>query len=128
MRLEDLVSEWTQRGDADLAAAIFLRSMRPQPLEIIAFHCQQTVEKYLKAYLVSKGEEPDKTHDIGILIRRAEGFDPEFASLSSSCVALTDYAVKVRYPGASVIDEKTVAQAIAIADEAIAFVKTRLRT
>ena len=126
MRLEDLVKEWVERGMSDLASAEYLMGMRPRPLEIIAFHCQQAVEKCLKAYLVSKGEEPDRTHDIGFLLTLTERFDPAFASLVPGCVALTDYAVKLRYPGATVIDETAVVSAISEAKAAVALVQTKL--
>ena len=48
--------------------------------EIIAFHCQQAVEKYLKALLVRRQVEFPKTHDIAKLL------------------VLTPFGVEVRYP------------------------------
>lgn len=32
--------------------------------EIVCFHCQQAVEKYLKALLLSNNEDIQKTHNI----------------------------------------------------------------
>jgi len=76
MRLEDFVAEWTGKGLTDLGSAKFLLSMRPIPLEVIGFHCQQAVEKYLKAYLVARGVEPEKTHDLVELISFAPRTTP----------------------------------------------------
>ena len=51
--------DWVFLADRDLSVADHLaENMRPVPTEIIAFHCQQAVEKYLKGALVVLGEEP----------------------------------------------------------------------
>jgi len=36
----------------DLNTAEYLKNMKPLPIEIICYHCQQSAEKYLKGYLV----------------------------------------------------------------------------
>lgn len=46
-----LIQEWLDHSRKDLDSAVFLTKMMPEPLEIICFHCQQSVEKALKAYL-----------------------------------------------------------------------------
>ena len=64
MELE-YVAEWFEFADMDLASAEYLCGMRPQPLEIICYHCQQSAEKYLKGYLIYKGVmEPPKIHNL----------------------------------------------------------------
>ena len=46
-------------ADMDLASAIHLEAMmHPKPLEVICFHCQQAVEKFLKVYLRSQTDGP----------------------------------------------------------------------
>ena len=51
MNKEILVQEWLDHSRKDLDSAEFLTRMMPEPLEIICFHCQQSVEKAMKAYL-----------------------------------------------------------------------------
>ena len=51
MNYRDLSKEWLDYATKDLASARFLLKMKPQPREIICFHCQQAAEKALKAYL-----------------------------------------------------------------------------
>ena len=48
----DIVTEWLQIAydDYDSAKYLFDRPSR-KPLEIICYHCQQSVEKSLKAFL-----------------------------------------------------------------------------
>lgn len=63
----------------------------------VCFHCQQVVEKLLKAYLVSKNiDDFGKTHDLEGLIKLCSKQDTEFKNLNVG--NLTDYAVEVRYP------------------------------
>jgi HEPN domain-containing protein len=46
-----------------MAAKIVLKDDYPLT-NIAAFHCQQTIEKYLKAYLIEKDAPLIKTHDL----------------------------------------------------------------
>ncbi len=41
------VGEWLAYAKHDLDSANFLLSMKPMPIEIICFHCQQVVQKQL---------------------------------------------------------------------------------
>ena len=50
MTSADLVKECLALAKTDLLAAEHLfNTLRPVPLEIVAFHCQQCAEKYLKS-------------------------------------------------------------------------------
>ena len=56
-------SEWLDLAEMDLGAAEYLLGMRPVPVEIICYHCEQAAEKMLKGTLAQFGMEPPKTHD-----------------------------------------------------------------
>lgn len=56
--------EWLEFAAMDLDSAQFLLGMRPVPVEIICYHCEQAAEKLLKAVLVAVDVEPPKTHDL----------------------------------------------------------------
>lgn len=64
-----------------------------------AFHSQQAVEKFLKAYLVRYQIEFRKTHDLGELLDLAASVDPSLLDELGECVWLTPYGVEYRYPG-----------------------------
>ena len=53
--------EWFDRAQHDWDAANFILNMRPVPVEIVCYHCQQAVEKSLKGYLVSPSDTTTKT-------------------------------------------------------------------
>jgi HEPN domain-containing protein len=70
--------------------------MNPLILDAACFHCQQCVEKYLKAYLFYKGEEILKIHDLTRLRKGCAKFDSDFADINFK--DLNAYAVEARYP------------------------------
>ncbi len=52
--------EWLEFAAMDLDSAQFLLGMRPVPVEIICYRCEQAAEKLLKAVLVAADVEPPK--------------------------------------------------------------------
>ena len=90
------VSEWTGMAEMDLTAAEYLLGMRPVPVEIICYHCEQAAEKLLKGALVSFNIEPPKTHDLIRLCKLCCEADSRFEQLADACVELTPYGVQVR--------------------------------
>ena len=60
----DEVKEWLQKASKDLLSAEALLEHDPPIPETAAFHCQQTVEKALKAFLVWKGIPFEKVHSL----------------------------------------------------------------
>ncbi len=72
---KDIAKEWFKVAEADLSSAEFLQSMRPVPIEIICYHCQQSVEKYLKGFLALKGEEIKRIHDLVRLNKMCQKYE-----------------------------------------------------
>ena len=98
-------SEWLDLAEMDLGAAEYLLGMRPVPVEIICYHCEQAAEKMLKGTLAQFGMEPPKTHDLIQLCKLCMERDPQFEQLADACVELTPYGVQVRYPSHMELDE-----------------------
>lgn len=65
--------------------------------EIIGFHAQQAVEKWLKAVLGSRGVEFEYTHDLHRLVSEVTAAVGEFPFDVPDVVALTEHAVPLRY-------------------------------
>ena len=90
--------DWVFLADRDLTVADHLAvTMRPIPTEIIAFHCQQAVEKYLKGALVVLDVEPPYIHDLDDLCLLAEKHRASFANILSLCTIITHFSVRPRY-------------------------------
>ena len=62
----------------------------------VCFHCQQVTEKLLKAYLIAKHIDFEKTHDLEHLLELCIEQEIEFKNLDVG--NLTSYAVEARYP------------------------------
>ena len=95
----EYIAEWFRFADMDLLSAEHLQSLRPQPLEIICFLCQQSAEKNLKGYLIFKGViEPPKIHNLNTLNNMCLEYDKRFNEIDRACDVLTGYGVQPRYP------------------------------
>lgn len=94
----ELINDWIRIAEMDYESAVFLQGMYPKPLEIICYHCQQSAEKFLKAFLIFHKQVPPKIHDLGILNQECCRFDETFLTIQTECVRLTNYAVNIRYP------------------------------
>jgi HEPN domain-containing protein len=64
---------------------------------IVGFHSQQAVEKWLKAVIASRGEDFEFTHDLHRLVMLATHGSGELPFDVDAVIALTQYAVPLRY-------------------------------
>jgi len=95
--------ELVLKAEEDFLAATALHRRRKKPLlNIVCFHVQQAVEKYLKARLEEVGLSVPKTHDLLHLLNLAVATEPLWSSYHGAFSLLVSYAVQTRYPGNSV--------------------------
>ena len=92
--------EWVRCAEEDFDVAnALLRRRTKTAANSIGFHCQQCVEKYLKARLEEGSLNAPKTHDLIVLLQLLLPVEPLWASFAPVLRRLNDYAVKFRYPG-----------------------------
>jgi HEPN domain-containing protein len=92
------VSRWLTKASNDLLTAeTMLVAAQPTP-DTICFHAQQCAEKCLKAFLVWKDQDVERTHDLVRLLEYCLPLDPSFETLRDAAIILTDYPVETRYP------------------------------
>lgn len=96
--VRDVVAQWVARAEVDWRSAQALAREDPPVAESVCFHCQQYVEKLLKACLTLHGIEAPRTHDLRRLVDLASGVAPELADLRDPADQLTEHAVATRYP------------------------------
>ena len=94
-------AEWVRKAEDDRLIA--RRSSRSTKAlhDGVCFHCQQCAEKYLKALMEEQGVSIPKTHDCEHLLNILLAHHPSLRSLRRGLAFLTNFAVAVRYPGAS---------------------------
>jgi HEPN domain-containing protein len=91
---------WVRKAERDFKVASgLLQRWAPGYGDAACFHCQQAVEKYLKARLMAAGIRFPRTHDLAALLALLLPIDPLWQSFDKACNTLTKYAVDVRYPG-----------------------------
>jgi len=118
---------WIEFADRDLALAEHTaKTMWPIPHEIVCYHCQQFVEKYLKAFLVSKGQEPPHIHDLAKLAALCESENPDFSQIKQQCIILAEYGVQPRYPGNMQIIEEDMVRALHFAADIKTFMREKM--
>ena len=102
----DIINEWLKiaYGDYDCAKFLFDNKI-PKPLEIICYHCQQSAEKSLKAYLCANDMDIPKTHEVKRLCDKCFEIDNSFTVLFDECEELEVYATETRYPVRIEIDD-----------------------
>ncbi len=122
-----VVRRWIEKAEHDLITAKVVLENKPDVTDTVCFHAQQCVEKALKAYLTLVDIHVEKTHHLPYLLDRCSAVLPQFEEIRQHALALTDYAVEVRYvddwrdiPG------EEARSAVAMAEEALVFVKLRL--
>jgi HEPN domain-containing protein len=99
--VERLLGQWLAKADADLEAAERLAPEVADSLrlrEIVGFHCQQAVEKYLKALLTRHQVDFPKTHDIQQLVALVRAVAQNAADEMRGAEWLTPFGVEIRYP------------------------------
>ena len=86
-------------------------------------HCQQAIEKILKAALIKFGIEIKKTHDLGMLAEELCNHIQIEEKYIDICYNLTPYGVKVRYPQELYIENHHKDQAIKESEEIFNWLK-----
>lgn len=104
--------EWQRLAEQDLNSAEYLLNMRPVPMEIVCYLCQQSAEKYLKCYLVLYGLNPPKIHDLNELGKLCSKLSETFKDIADECSDLTAYGVQPRYPVELMLEESDMRQAL----------------
>lgn len=127
MKNKEFVDEWLKFAQMDYDTALHLhKSMIPEPLEIICFHCQQSAEKAVKALMLSFDMEIPRTHDLGLLTGQMGEHAAITQEILDACNALTSYAVNIRYPYDKELDTNYVKKALQDAEKIMLWVKAAL--
>jgi len=95
-----MTKEWVQKAEVDFDGVLLARRSRKRTrYDLISYHSQQCVEKYLKAVLQEAGQKVPRTHNLVDLLSLAISVQPLWRKLQRDFKWLTDSAVEVRYPG-----------------------------
>ncbi len=93
----EYIKNWLIKANEDIDVIVQLSVEHPENYtSAISFHSQQAIEKFLKAFLIYKDIEFERTHDVDFLLIKCLSVEKSgFEDLDLKNV--NDYAVTVRY-------------------------------
>ncbi len=89
--------DWLNKAGEDMRAAELLLT-HSDCYNVCAFHCQQTIEKALKAYLLVASDRLLDGHNLTWLCRQALRYDKEFGTWLDESATLNRFYIETRYP------------------------------
>ena len=89
-------ADWLRIAEKDLGRVEHL--LDTQDAEAAGFFLQQAIEKFLKAFLISKGWKLERIHDLEALLNAALAYDPSLEPFRSACQKITGFYLVERYP------------------------------
>ncbi len=95
--------EWYRKGEADLKGAEILFEYGGDN-GIIAFHCQQAIEKTLKGFLIQESGRLSNGHSLLFLLKEASQFEEQFIRFRKDCAFVNQFYIETRYPADESLD------------------------
>lgn len=96
--IDEYVNNWILKANNDFKSIEHELTFPESEIitDVVCFHCQQAVEKYLKAYLVYHAIEIERTHNIKYILHQCSKIDNDFFNIEIG--ELSTFGVDIRYP------------------------------
>lgn len=120
-------SDWLSKANADLKSALALQNIEGCE-QNSAFHCQQCIEKALKAYLLFKKGEHFDGHNLTFLCKMATREDENFGQWLDESAYLNRYYIETRYPSdfPLIISEQKLSNIVGVAQNTYNFIENEI--
>lgn len=89
--------DWIEKAYRDIKSAGVLKE-NDCGNDIVAFHCQQAVEKLLKAYIIAKSGVIVSSHSLIFLCKEAMKYEIKFKNHIKDCAFVNQFYIETRYP------------------------------
>ena len=111
-------NEWLEKAGRDLKSAKVLKQ-NDCGNDVVAFHCQQAIEKSLKGYLLKQTGQVAEGHSLIYLCKEASSYHTEFKKRLKDCAFVNQYYIETRYPAdiPLVVSDDEANECISIAEE-----------
>ena len=90
-------NEWLEKAGRDLKSAKVLKQ-NDCGNDVVAFHCQQAIEKSLKGYLLKQIGQIMEGHSLIYLCKEASNYNIKFKERLKDCTFVNQYYIETRYP------------------------------
>jgi HEPN domain-containing protein len=95
--------------------------------EDLCFQAQQAVEKGIKGLLIYYGVDPEKTHNLSVLLQELEKYT-EIDEEIKEVLKLQSFAVQTRYPGQyAQVEKEEYDQSIVIAEKCLQWIEEKVK-
>jgi len=116
--LHELTKAWLEKAEHDLGTAKIIFLHLPDYHDTIAFHCQQAVEKYIKAILVYRQIAFQRSHDLIYLLDLLSSVTVINNEQYKKAAFINGFGVQFRYPNKIVmLSSDDIQHAIDISNE-----------
>ncbi|MCX7922412.1 MAG: HEPN domain-containing protein [Clostridia bacterium] len=111
-------NEWLEKAGRDLKSARVLKQ-NDCGNDVVAFHCQQAIEKSLKGYLLKQTGQVAEGHSLIYLCKEASSHHAEFKKRLKDCAFVNQYYIETRYPAdvPLVVSDDEADECISVAEE-----------
>jgi HEPN domain-containing protein len=124
----ELIQAWLIKAKHDLDTAKLVSVNLPEYGDTIAFHCQQAIEKTLKAYLIFLEMEFKQVHDLGYLLNLIITHDEAMETYYPEVDEISRYAVQIRYPDEIIrLSDRQIQDAIQLADQLYSLIENKIK-
>ncbi len=119
--------DWLNKANEDMRAAELLVE-HPDCYNMCAFHCQQTIEKALKAFLLIVSDRLLDGHNLTWLCRQALRYDKAFEQWLDESATLNRFYIETRYPAdvSLAINKERIHQIYGMAREMVEFIREQI--
>lgn len=122
------IAKWIEYAKNDVLVANDLKLQKEYVHRAVLTHCQQGVEKYLKAFLLINDKGIIKTHDLTILNSLCIEIDKDFLKFNADFAWLSAVYIESRYPDDfEDIDKNDAEKALEITNELEKFILTKFK-
>ena len=119
-------NDWFDKAKIDLRGAQVLFESDVDN-SLVAFHCQQAIEKMLKGFVLKHTKELLDGHSLVFLIRRASHIDEEMRKFTKDCAFVNQFYIETRYPAdvPDEVDEYEVNECLQTAIEVLSYINNK---
>jgi len=116
-------NEWFIMAQKDLRSAKILFE-HDADNEIVCFHCQQAIEKYLKGYLIFLTGELQEGHSLVKLAKKAMVYHEDFSGIIKDLAFVNTFYIETRYPAIDplVVSKDDTEQCLKIMEKVISII------
>jgi HEPN domain-containing protein len=90
-------NDWLEIASRDIKSARILKQ-NDCGNDMVAFHCQQAIEKSLKGFLLKQLGHIMEGHSLIYLCKEALTYNVEFKKYLKDCAFVNQYYIETRYP------------------------------